>query len=148
MLSTLTLFVPVLLLLTIVGLALTGRWDVWLPVLAVSVTLTLVSLGVGSFVGTLWQWPAPPPGANPFQKGNSGGLPSLAAFGVTSLISLVLTLPTIGLVIASFWTGWLAWLALVVGVLIGPLVLWQGVVRGGRMLDQRWPEVLAAVSEP
>ena len=60
----------------------------------------------------------------------------------------MLTLPTIGLVIASFWTGWLAWLALVVGLLIGPLVLWQGVVRGGRMLDQRWPEVLAAVSEP
>lgn len=147
-LSTLTVFVPVLLLLTVVGLALTGLWQVWLPILAVSVTLTMVSLGVGSFVGTLWQWPAPPPGANPFQKGNSGGLPSLAAFGVTSLVSLVLTLPTIGLVIASFWNGWLAWLGLVLGLMIGPIVLWQGVVRGGRMLDRRWPEVLAAVSEP
>ena len=56
----------------------------WLSVLSISVTLTLVSIGVGAYVGTLWQWPAPPPGANPFQKGTSGGLPSLAAFGVTS----------------------------------------------------------------
>ena len=83
--------------------------------LSVSVTLTLVSIGVGAFVGTLWQWPAPPPGANPFQKGTSGGLPSLAAFGVTSTVSLLLAAPTIALVIASFWVGWLGWLGLVVG---------------------------------
>ncbi|HEU5484307.1 MAG TPA: hypothetical protein VFU98_05325 [Microlunatus sp.] len=146
-LSTLTVFVPVLLVLTVTGLAITGEWSVWLPVLAVSVSLTTVSLGVGAYVGTLWQWPAPPAGANPFSKGNSGGLPSLAAFGVTSLGSLLLTLPTIALVIASFWTSWLAWLGLGVGALIGAVTLWQGVVRGGAVLDRRWPEVLAAVSE-
>lgn len=146
-LSTLTVFVPVLVLLTVIGLAVTGLWSVWLPVVAVSVTLTLVSIGVGSFVGTLWQWPAPPAGANPFQKGASGGLPSLAAFGVTSLASLVLALPTIGLVAASFWDARLAWLGLAVGAGIGVVTLWQGVVRGGAVLDRRWPEVLAAVSE-
>lgn len=144
--STLTVFVPILLTLTVAGLALTGLWGSWLPLVAVSATMTLVSLGVGAYVGTLWQWPAPPPGANPFQKGSSGGLPSLAAFGVTSLASLMLSLPTIGLVIASYWIGWLAWLGLVVGLAVGAAVLWQGVVRGGSQLDRRWPEALAALT--
>ena len=146
-LSTVTVFGPVLVVLTVLGLALSGAWSVWPAVLAVSLTLTLVSLGVGAFVGTLWQWPAPPPGASPFQKGSSGGLPSLAAFGVTSGVSLVLAVPTIALVIGSFWVPALDWLGLAVGVAIGGVVLWQGVVRGGAVLDRRWPEVLAAVSE-
>jgi ABC-2 type transport system permease protein len=146
-LSTATVFLPVLVLLTLAGLALTGQWSVWLPVVAVSVNLALVSIGVGAFVGTLWQWPAPPPGANPFQKGASGGLPSMAAFGVTSAASLVLAVPTIGLVIASFWFGWLAWLGLVVGLGVGAVTLWQGIVRGGAVLDRRWPDVLAATSQ-
>lgn len=147
LLSTVTVFLPMVVLLTVAGLALTGRWALWLPVVAVNVTLTLVSLGVGAYVGTLWQWPAPPPGANPFQKGNSGGLPSLAAFGVTSAASLALSLPTIALVIASFWHGWLAWPGWGIGAVIGVVTVWQGVVRGGAVLDRRWPEVLAAVSE-
>lgn len=146
-LSTTTVFGPVLVVLIVVGLALSGTWSVWPQVLAVSVTLTLVSLGVGAFVGTLWQWPAPPPGSSPFQKGSSGGLPSLAAFSVTSGASLLLAAPTIGLVIGSFWVPGLEWLGLAVGLAIGGLVLWQGVVRGGAQLERRWPEVLAAVSE-
>lgn len=147
-LSTLTVFGPIVVILTVLALALTGQWWVWLPIVAISVTLILVSLGVGAYVGTLWQWPAAPPGANPFQKGNSGGLPSMAAFGVTSLASVIFALPTIGLVIASvFWGGWLAWLGLGVGAIIGAIVLWQGVVRGGAVLDRRWPEVLTAVTD-
>jgi ABC-2 type transport system permease protein len=65
---------------------------------------------------------------------------------VTSAASLVLAAPAVALVIASFWVGWLSWLGLVVGVAIGALVLWQGVVRGGAVLDRRWPEVLSEVS--
>lgn len=146
-LSTVTVFTPVLVLLIVVALALTGEWSSWLPVLAICLALTPVSLGVGAYVGTLWQWPAAPPGANPFQKGNSGGLPSLAAFSVTSLASVVLVLPTVALVVGSFWIGWLAWLGLGVGVVIGGLTLWQGIVRGGAVLDRRWPEVLTAVTD-
>ncbi|BAK34198.1 hypothetical protein MLP_11840 [Microlunatus phosphovorus NM-1] len=145
--STCTVFLPILVVLTVLGLGLSGAWQLWLPVVAVSIPLILVSLGVGTFVGTLWQWPAPPPGANPFQKGSSGGFPALASFSVTGLVSLILSTPTIGLVIASFWTGWLAWLGLVIGLAIGAITVWQGVVRGGARLDRRWPEVLAAISE-
>ena len=146
-LSTLTVFVPVVVLLTVIGLALSGEWSAWLPVVTISITLTLVSVGVGAYAGTLWQWPAPPPGANPFQKGTKGGLPSLAAFGVTSAPQSGARALTIALVIRSFWVGWLGWLALGVGAVVGSLVLWQGVVRGGSVLDWRWPEVLSAVSD-
>ena len=59
----------------------------------------------------------------------------------------MLAAPTIALVIASFWVGWLGWLGLGVGAVIGSLALWQGVVRGGGVLDRRWPEVLSAVSD-
>lgn len=145
--STATIFGPMVVVLTVLGLLLSGTPQLWLPVVAVSIPLLLVSVGVGTFVGTLWQWPAPPPGSNPFQKGRSGGFPVFASFSVTSLISLVLSAPTIGLVIASFWTGWLAWLGLAIGLVIGAITLWQGVVRGGARLDRRWPEVLAAISE-
>ena len=45
------------------------------------------------------------------------------------------------------WRPWLGWVALPVGVLVGVVVLRVGIVRGGRLLDRRWPEVLLAVSE-
>ena len=74
------------------------------PVLGLTVGLMLISLGVGAFVGTLWQWPAPPPGANPFQSGNNGGLPALLSFTVASFGTLLLAAPPIGLVVWSFFT--------------------------------------------
>lgn len=147
LLSTVTVFGPLIVVLVVGGLALSGEWSHLVAVLAVSVTLALTSLAAGSYVGTLWQWPAPPPGSNPFQKGSSGGLPSLAAFGVTSLVSVALAVPTIALVIGSFWIGWLAWPGLLLGLVVGGLALWQAVRLGGAVLDRRWPEVMAAVSE-
>jgi ABC-2 type transport system permease protein len=145
--STLTIFTPLLTLLLALALGLTGRWDLLVPVLALTVGLTLVGLGVGAFVGGLWQWPAPAPGANPFQKGNSGGLPSLLSFSVTTTATLVLGLPTITLAVGSFWYGWLGYLAIAVAVVSGVVVLRLGIRKGGRLLDRRWPEVMLSVSE-
>ena len=107
----------------------------------------LAGLGVGSLVGALWQWPAPPPGANPFQTGNSGGLPALLSFTVTTFGTLIVSAPTIALVIWSFFTPWVGYLALPVGLASGLVVLRIGITQGGRMLDRRWPEALKAVSE-
>ena len=61
--------------------------------------------------------------------------------------TLAVSLPTIGLVILSFFTPWLSLVALVVGVASGLVVLRIGIRWGGRLLDRRWPEVLQAVSE-
>ncbi len=146
-LSALTVYVPMMVLLEVGALAVSGGWHL-LPVsLALMAALGLGSLGVGCLVGTLWQWPAPAAGGNPFAKGGSGGLPAMLSFSVTTGAAALVALPTVTLVVASIWVPWLGWLALPVGFANGLVVLWQGVVQGGRLLDRRWPEVLLAVSE-
>jgi ABC-2 type transport system permease protein len=117
------------------------------PAVGLALGLMLTGLGVGSLVGTLWQWPAPPPGANPFTRGNAGGLPSLLCFALTMIGTLILALPTIALVAWSFFTPWVAYLTLPVALLCGFGVLRIGIEQGGRILDRRWPEAMLAVSE-
>jgi ABC-2 type transport system permease protein len=50
-------------------------------------------------------------------------------------------------VVWSFFTPWVGYLTIPVGLLCGLVVLRLGVTQGGRLLDRRWPEVMAAVSE-
>ncbi len=145
--SGLTLLGPLLVIISVITLTTSGQWHLAVQVLALVIGLTLIGFGVGSYVGALWQWPAPPPGASPFQRGNTGGLPSLLSFLVSTGLSLGLALPLIALVIGSFWIGWLSIIALVVAVAGGLVVLRYGIRLGGRTLDRRWPEVLRAVSE-
>ncbi len=145
--SALVVFLPLTLLLLVAALAVSRRWDLFLPVTGLTLGTALMGLGVGSVVGALWQWPAPPPGANPFAGSNAGGLPSLLSVTVTSLGTLLVSLPTIGLVVWSLFTPWVGVLALVVGLVSGAMVLRVGIAWGGRLLERRWPETLQAVSE-
>lgn len=145
--SSMTIFGPVLAVLVVVCVAATGDWSLLVPSLAATIGVTLVGMGVGSWVGTLWQWPAPPPGSNPFGKGSAGGLPSLLSFTVASGISLLVAAPILGMVAGSFWLSWLVWPAVLLAVVGGGAVLWLGIDRGGRLLDRRWPDVMTAVSE-
>jgi ABC-2 type transport system permease protein len=145
--STLTIFAPLLVLLVAVTSLLSREWTMLPLVIGLCVGVTLISLGVGSLVGALWQWPAPLPGANPFQKGNSGGLPSFLSFTASSMGTFVLSLPLAALAVGYFWVSWLGWLAVPVGVAMGLIVLRIGIRQGGKLLDRRWPEVMASVSE-
>ena len=133
--------------LLLVSLLVTGSWTLAAPAAGLSVGSALAGLGVGSVVGALWQWPAPPPGTNPFATSNQGGLPSLLSVTVTTFATLLVSLPTVGLVVWSFFTPWAGLLALVVGVGLGVVVFQIGIAWGGRLLERRWPEVLSAVSE-
>ncbi len=146
-LSTMTIFGPVLLVLLLATAALTGQWRLLPMIAGVSFGIALAGLGVGSVVGALWQWPAPPAGANPFQRGNSGGLPSFLSFGVSSMATFVVSLPLAALAVGSFWLPWLGWLALPVGLAFGYVMLRVGIAQGGKLLDRRWPEVMQSVSE-
>ena len=146
-LSTLTVFVPMLVLLLAGAVLLTRRWDLLAPSLGLTVAFLLGGLGAGSFVGALWQWSAPPPGTSPFQKGSSGGLPAFLSFTVATLITGLVGLPTAALVVWSFWTPAAGWVSVPVGLVTGLMALRWGVAHGGRLLEQRWPEVMAEVSE-
>jgi ABC-2 type transport system permease protein len=145
--STLTVYLPLTLVLLAAAVIVTGEWHLLPAAVGLTLGLILTGLGLGSVVGALWQWPAPPPGANPFQKGNSGGLPMLLAALVTMSGTLILSLPTIVLVIWTFFTPWVGYLTIPVGLVCGLIVLRIGISQGGRLLDRRWPEVMQAVSE-
>jgi ABC-2 type transport system permease protein len=145
--SATIVFLPVIVVMVVASVATTGQWQLLAPATGLAVGLALASLGVGAVVGALWQWPAPPPGANPFAANNSGGLPGLLTLTATSFGTLAVGLPTIGLVIWSFFTPWVGLLAVPVGLAFGLVVLGVGIGWGGRLLDRRWSEVLQAVSE-
>lgn len=145
--SSSVIFGPLVVVLVVVAMMVTGEWRLLAPVAATTLVLALAGIGVGAWVGALWQWPAPPPGANPFQKGSSGGLPATLSFSVASLATFVVSIPTLGLVVGSFWIPWLGYLAVAVAVVTGWLVMSIGISKGGAMLDRRWPEVMKAVSE-
>jgi ABC-2 type transport system permease protein len=145
--STVTVFLPLTVILLAIAMIITRDWQLMVPAVGLAFALLLTGLGVGSLVGTLWQWPAPPPGANPFTRGNAGGLPSLLSFTLTMFGTVILALPTIALVIWSFATPWVGYLAMPVGLICGFIVLRVGIRQGGRILDRRWPEAMLAVSE-
>jgi ABC-2 type transport system permease protein len=145
--SLLTVFAPVVVVLLVGAGLVSGRWDLMVPVTGLSIGFALAGVGVGAYVGVLWQWPAPPPGANPFQRSSSGGLPALASFAVSNIATLVVLLPTIGLTLAWFWYGWLGGPTVLVGTATGVIVLRVGIRLGGSLLDRRWPEVLKALAD-
>ena len=145
--SATIVFLPVIAVMVVAGLTTTGEWRLAAPAVGLAGGLALASLDVGSVVGALWQWPAPPPGANPFAANNNGGLPGLLTLTATSFGTLAVGLPTIGLAVWSLFNPWVGLLALPVGLVSGLVVLRIGIYWGGRLLDRRWPEVLQAVSE-
>lgn len=145
--STVTVLGPILVLLLVVTTLISRQWDLVIPIVGLTIGVTMIGIGVGSWVGALWQYPTPPPGASPFQKGSSGGLPSLLSFSVTSLAIVVLIIPAVALMIGSIWITWLGYLAALVALLIGGVAVKVGIAQGGKLLDRRWPEVLLAVSE-
>jgi ABC-2 type transport system permease protein len=65
---------------------------------------------------------------------------------VMSPITLILGAPALGFAIAAFWTPSLGWVSLGCGLVIGAAAIWGGGVLGGRVLERRWPQVLAEVS--
>ncbi|MVA74765.1 hypothetical protein GC722_01755 [Auraticoccus sp. F435] len=141
-----TLVVPALVVISVACVAIAGRWDLLLAVLSMTLGAAVVIAGVSSWISVFWPGHAPPPGANPFGKGSSGGFEALLSFTVVTGISFVASLPVLAAGIGSLWIGWLQWVALLLAVGIGGVALWLGVRVGGRALDRRWPEVLRSVT--
>ena len=141
-LSAMIILTPVVIVALIACAAVAGRWDLFPVSIALTAGFMLIGLGVAMWMGVIFPGKAPPPGSSPFSAGNSGGVQAMISFSVASGVTLLFALPTIALAVASFWVGWLAWVALVVGLASGVIVLRLGIIKGGALLDRRWPEVL------
>jgi len=146
-LGVLVVFGPLVVILIAVAAALVGRWDMLIMVSGLTAGLMLTGLGVGALIGSLWQWPAPQPGANPFQSSSSGGLPALLSLSASTLGTLIASLPVIIPAVLWIWWPWVGYLTPPIGLVCGLLALRIGIRQGGKVLDRRWPEVMVAVSE-
>ncbi|MFK4760005.1 hypothetical protein ACI3KS_03630 [Microbacterium sp. ZW T5_45] len=138
--------VPVTVALCVASCALAGRMDLLPASLGAALGLSAVSAAAGAWAGSFLPGRAPAPESNPFGRGSSGGAQSFVAMLVMSPITLVLGAPALGFAIAAIWTPALGWVSLACGLVIGAAALWGGAVLGGRILDGRWPQVLAEVS--
>lgn len=146
MLALLVLEVPMALVIGVVFLMISKQGQLAPSLFGATLGALLASSAVGCVVGAIWQYPVPPPGANAFARSSGGGMTGLLSSLVNMGGSLVVSAPFLVTAVMARWTPWLGWLSLALALVLGPLLLWGGIVLGGRILDRRWPEVLAMIS--
>ena len=139
---------PVLIAGLVLALVLAPGYDV--PgLVGMTVGTWLVSLGTGTWVDAMWQQPMPPPTASVFSRNPGSTSETFVGSMLTMIMPVLGGAPSVLLFILATVTGRpvLGWAGLAVGLLVGVLACWGGVVLAGRRLDRRWPEVLGKVKE-
>jgi ABC-2 type transport system permease protein len=137
--------IPVTVVFTIGGIALSGQWHLLLGMLGIVAGILLSGFGVSSVMSGRFAFPVPAPGESPFKSRPGGGVSLLLSSLVTWSVVGVLVLPELGFAVASFVTGdvlW-GWIALVLGIALGMVFLVVGVRVGGAILDRRGPDLFA-----
>ena len=140
--------VPALVVIDLLMVAWTGRWEALPAVTGACLALYGCALAWSCLTSVLLPYETLAPGDSPMRSRTSGTA-FLAALIQMAAILLLLAVcsPVLGAAIygvvqaAPVWE----WTALVAGVVWCGLLLWGGVVVGGRMLDQRGPQVLATI---
>ena len=140
--------VPALLVIDLLMVAWTGRWEALPAVTGACLALYGCALAWSCLASVLLPYETLAPGDSPMRSRTSGTA-FLAALiqMVAILLLLAVCSPVLGVAVygvvqaAPLW----GWVALVAGIVWCSLLLWGGVVFGGRMLDRRGPQVLATI---
>ena len=140
--------VPALVAIDLLMVVWTGRWDALPAVTGACLALHGCALAWSCLTSVLLPYETLAPGDSPMRSRTSGTA-LLAALIQMAAILLLLAVcsPVLGAAVYSVVQGapvW-GWVALVAGVVWCGLLLWGGVVVGGRMLDRRGPQVLATI---
>ncbi|GAB2525830.1 transporter [Paramicrobacterium agarici] len=137
--------VPLIVILTVAVVALTGDVASLPATLGVTLGITLAGFAAASVTSALLVFPVPKAGDNPFKSQPGAALPSMLAMLGTFGGATVLALPVIVLGIVTIVTGStvIGWITLAVGAVVGAAELALGIVVGGRIFDRRGPELLA-----
>ncbi|RRD07267.1 hypothetical protein EII34_01930 [Arachnia propionica] len=140
------LLCPSLCLTAVVAVWATDQWAVLPALLGLGSMVLLIGAGIGLFVSVFLTGTLPPPGSSPFASSMKGqGSAFLAVLLHSLCLSVVLALCVL-LVLGLRGAPWLGWVYLVVGPLVGGVAA-HGLCRwAGRCLDQRWPELVHAVT--
>ena len=140
--------VPALLVVDLLMVAWTGRWEALPAVTGACLALYGCALAWSCLASVLLPYETLAPGDSPMRSRTSGTA-FLAALiqMVAILLLLAVCSPVLGMAVygvvqaAPLWE----WVALVAGIVWCSLLLWGGVVFGGRMLDRRGPQILATI---
>lgn len=140
-----TFAVPVSLLLTVGSVWITGMWAMLPGLLGITLGVLLTGFAVSSLISGRFTFAVPAPGESPFKAKPGGGFSLMLSTFASWTVVGVLTLPELVLAIVGFATGEALYgiLSIVVGLALGGVLLALGVRIGGRILDQRGPELLA-----
>lgn len=141
----LMLGVPLALVGSSISVTVIGDWRVLPAVIGMNIAVLLVSSGVSSVFSVVTPYPATRPGDSPFAQPQWSGSGSGLAQTLSMVVAILLSAPAV-------WVATIAFidvdfmqniLALLVGVGYGALVLWLGIVIGGRVFDRSGPELIA-----
>lgn len=136
--------VPATLAICVLGLAVSGRWDLGLPVVALSLGALASALGVSSVASARLVYPVVPAGSSPFASRQGGTTAAMLAQLVGFLLLGALGVPGLVLTIVAAVSGSavMGAVSAVVSTAIGATVLLVGLRKGGDMLDVRAPVLL------
>nr|WP_297429303.1 hypothetical protein [uncultured Actinotalea sp.] len=135
---------PAAVVITVVGLAITGRWELALPLLALDAGVLATALGLASVASAQLVVPVPKPGESPFaspQGGSSALLLSQLA-GTAALLVLAAPGVVLTLLAASTGSAGLGWAAAATSLVVGAIALAVGVQQGGVLYDRRAPYLM------
>jgi len=144
-----TFAVPGSLLLVVGSVAISSTWSLLPGLLGITVGILLTGFGVSSLVSGRFTFAVPAPGDSPFKAKPGGGFSLMLSTFATWSILGVLVAPELVLALVGFATGQpiFGWLSIVVGLMVGATLLFLGVRLGGRILDQRGPELLVQLQK-
>ena len=139
---------PLLMITGLLTCLWTGVWTALPAVAGVCLALYGCALAWSSVTSVLLPYETLAPGDSPMRSRTSGTA-FLAALIQMAAILLLLAVcsPVLGAAVYGVVQGapvW-GWVALIAGVVWCGLLLWGGVVFGGRVLDRRGPQVLATI---
>lgn len=146
-LATFVWAAPVTVLVSLVGAAVAGRWDLAGAAVGLGFGVLCGGLGVSAVASALLPYPVPDAGANPYaaQMGAVGA--TMVAQLVSSMATLVVCAPVGILYALSLWVrSSLAGATLAVGLVGGLVTLAAAVVLGGRVYDGRAPRLLVRLT--
>ena len=139
---------PVTVLAAVVPCLVLGEEDLVPVILGVSLAILLGGFGLSAVVSARYTYNVPLPGENAFKTPPGSGGRTMLVQGLGVLAQIVIVLPVLALALVALLNDnplW-DWLTLITGVLLGAGLLAAGIRIGGRWLDRRAPELLAAVS--
>ena len=139
--------VPAIVVVALVTVALSGRWDLLAAVLGSSLGLLLTGYAACAVSSALIVVPVPASGDNPFKRVPGASFSMFLSFFALWIGTAILAAPEIVLAIFAAVTGdaLLGWLALAVGLVLGVVLAIVGVAVGGRVFDRNGSVLLQRI---